>query len=163
MVSTPPSPTRIDPPLGLHPAKVDEKGRLKLPVQFASYLTALQATKVFVTCLDLTLKLPTLKVYTLPVWMANKDLMTNRAGAVGEQVLLCANLYGDLSEMDSAGRLLLPTTLRRRLGIENAQVWMEAHDGVFLVYSQQVLEEKCREAEEDLAAKIAYLRELGLK
>ncbi|MCC6362441.1 MAG: hypothetical protein IT165_02900 [Bryobacterales bacterium] len=162
MAPTPPSPMPVDPPRGLYPAKVDEKGRLKLPTNFAGYLAALQATKVFVTSLDQT----TAKVYTIPVWNENVNLLQNGGGENrnwGKDILLLANILGADAELDSAGRLLLPTELRRMLGLENAPVWLEAYEGLINIYSQQVFEEKRRRAQENLQAKLQFMEGLGLK
>ena len=42
----------VEYPRGIYPAKVDDKGRLKLPADFHRYLTEIGATKVFVTSFD---------------------------------------------------------------------------------------------------------------
>jgi len=42
----------VEPPLGAYPATVDEKGRLKLPVNFKEYLESLEDGRLFVTTTD---------------------------------------------------------------------------------------------------------------
>ena len=41
-----------EPPNGMYPARVDDKGRLKLPVGFQEYISGLPEKKLFVTSLD---------------------------------------------------------------------------------------------------------------
>ena len=38
----------LEPPRGIYPARLDDKGRLKLPVQFQQYLAAFPEKKLFV-------------------------------------------------------------------------------------------------------------------
>ena len=42
----------IEHPRGIYPARVDDKGRIKLPADFHRYLTEIGATRVFVTSFD---------------------------------------------------------------------------------------------------------------
>ena len=67
---------RAEPPLGIFEAKCDEKGRLKLPVRFATYLKALGVHRVFITTLDLAIA----GIYTETVWESNQNLFDNAAG-----------------------------------------------------------------------------------
>ncbi len=150
----------VNPPRGLFPTKVDEKGRMKVPSEIAAYLTTLQAQQVFVTSLDRT----TAKVYTHGAWNRNVALLTSGDKvAWGKDILFLANEMGQDAEIDGQGRILLPTTLRRLLGLESSQVWLEAYDGVINVYSQSVFEERQKRAMENLAEKLAYMENLGLK
>ena len=133
---TPPQPgPPPDPPNGLFSAKVDAKGRLAVPSEFQEYLTKLHAKRLFVTSLDRT----TARIYTMPVWMETKRRLLATTGPTkkaAKDVLFMANLMGEDMEIDSTGRLLLPTNLRRDLGMENAQVWLDAADGYLNVYNQ---------------------------
>ncbi|MBI3679482.1 MAG: hypothetical protein HY235_03715 [Acidobacteria bacterium] len=151
----------VDPPLGFWPAKVDDKGRLKLPVNFASYLTALQATKVFITTLDKV----TGKIYTIPTWNGNVKLLDapGPKRQWGKDLVTVANKYGADGELDANGRLVLPTEMRRTLGLENSQVWLSAGDGVITIREQKVHEAVCSSAEQNLAEKVGHFEETGLK
>lgn len=154
--------TGVDPPRGLWGAKVDDKGRLKLPANFAQYLTALQAEKVFITSMDES----TGKIYTIPVWNENVKLLESGSGeqrAWGKQLLFRANHNGADAELDQQGRLLLPSEMRRKLGFENAQVYLEAYDGLFNIYSQKVHDEMMRLSDEDRHTKLAHFEEKGLR
>ncbi|HUQ94323.1 MAG TPA: hypothetical protein VM120_21765 [Bryobacteraceae bacterium] len=152
----------VDPPRGFWPAKVDDKGRLKVPTNFITYLTALQANKLFITSLDET----TAKVYTIPTWTENVRILQHASGdnrQWAKDVLFQADYLGADAELDSGGRLLLPTELRRLLGFENSQVYLQAQDGLINIFNQQVFEEKRKKAKENLQTKVEYVEGLGVK
>jgi MraZ protein len=65
-----PRPAPVEPPRGTYQARVDEKGRLKLPAVFQQYLTDLGETKVFVTSLDVRIA----RIYPISVWKENEIL-----------------------------------------------------------------------------------------
>jgi len=156
------TPGNVDPPRGLWSARVDDKGRLKLPAVFAQYLTAKQAEKVFITTMDES----TGKIYTIPVWNENVKLLESGTGAeraMGKQILFRANFHGADAELDQQGRLLLPSEMRRKLGFENAQVHLEAYEGLFNIYSQKVFDETMRQSGEDLHTKLAHFEGKGLR
>ena len=54
----------VEHPRGIYPARIDEKGRLKLPADFHRYLTEIGATRVFVTSFDERIG----RIYPIPVW-----------------------------------------------------------------------------------------------
>lgn len=116
------------PPQGYHPAKVDEKGRLKLPVKFSEYLQR-EGTTAFITTFDEA----SARIYAMPVWMAEVAKFENAQGAdydAFEGVNTLAQYYGDTSGIDNQDRVLLPTNLRRDLKLEKATVqvrWVRGH------------------------------------
>ena len=61
-------PTGVEPPRGFHGARVDEKGRLKLPSVFQQYLKSLGEETVFITTLDMS----TLRIYPISLWKQNE-------------------------------------------------------------------------------------------
>ncbi|MBI4910302.1 MAG: hypothetical protein HY820_42185 [Acidobacteria bacterium] len=133
---------------------------MKVPSEIASYLTTLQAQQVFVTSLDRN----TARVYTIPAWNRNVAILT--AGdkvAWGKDILFLANEMGQDAEIDGQSRILLPSNLRRLLKLESSQVWLEAYDGVINVYSQAEFEKRQTKAMENLADKLAYMENQGLK
>ncbi len=150
----------VDPPRGTYPARVDDKGRLKFPAAFLEYLGGLEAKKVFVTTLDEL----TCKIYTIPAWNAStKMLREGPDKSKGKALEFLATHWGQDSELDPQGRVLLPTDLRRALKMENAPVRMEAKDGIINVYSEDVYNQRLAKAREDLEAKIEYMDSLGIQ
>lgn len=150
----------VDPPRGTYSARVDDKGRLKLPSKFLEYLEALEAKKVFITTLDQL----TCKIYTIPAW--NASLETLRTGpdkSVFKAFEFMGNHWGQDGELDAQGRFLLPTELRRKLQLENAPVQLDAGDGVITVYSEPVYNERLAKMQDKLLASTDYLDSLGVR
>ena len=146
-------------PRGFYPAKVDEKGRLKLPTLFQEFLAG---EKLFVTSLDKRVA----RIYPLSLWEQNEDLLfgTNEDDPeMAEDVAFIANHFGADSEIDQQGRVLLPTELRRFLNLENQAVWVDCFQGGVNVYGKEVYEERERRASDNLAAKLNALKKKGLK
>lgn len=153
--------TPVEPPRGIYPARVDEKGRLKLPVNFQEYLNGSGEPKVFITSLDIR----TARIYPTSVWKENERLLAESTddpeGA--EDIAFMANDLGADSELDAQGRVLVPTELRRLLSLESQQVWLECYQGGINIYNKEVYEERQRRSRENLAAKVATFKKKGLR
>lgn len=94
---------------GNSPAKIDEKGRLKIP---AVYLEALKeyGNQFYVTSTTGEVAL----VYPLKVWSGIEDKLaalpsTNRAK---KKFLMRTSYFGQVVEVDGQGRVLIPAVLR---------------------------------------------------
>lgn len=141
----------VEHPRGIYTARVDDKGRLKLPADFLQYLTDVGSTKVFVTSFDERIA----RIYPIPLW---KDIEKglNARGRNGKMMLFTANDLGGDAELDPQGRLLIPAELRRALKVENDQVRLQYEKGAIHFFSSAVYEERRRAAaavrEEALAA-----------
>jgi MraZ protein len=156
-----PRPAPVEPPRGTYQARVDEKGRLKLPAVFQQYLTDLGETKVFVTSLDVRIA----RIYPISVWKENEILFeaaSDDPEAV-EDVAFIANDLGADSDIDSQGRVLVPTELRRMLGIENQPVWLDCYKGRINVYGKDVYEQRKARALTNSGDKLKALERLGFK
>lgn len=155
------SATPVEPPRGIYPARVDEKGRLKLPVNFQQFLTGLGEQKVFITSLDVR----TARIYPTSVWKENERLLADTTDdpEAAEDIAFMANDLGADSELDAQGRVLLPTELRRLLSLESQPVWLECYQGGINVYNKDVYEERQKRSRENLAAKLAAFKKKGLR
>ncbi len=151
----------IELPDGTYPAKLDEKGRLKLPATFQRYFEKLAEKKLFVTSLDGRIG----TIYPISVWRANMNVLENLIdeAETADDVLLIANELGSDTEVDAQGRVLIHPDLRRALGIENQPVKLVPIKGRIDVYSEPVYEERRRQAKEELQQKLLRLRSKGLK
>lgn len=148
-------------PLGIFTAKCDEKGRLKFPAEFLTYLKALDVEKVFITTVDLKLA----RIYPKPVWQSNMNLFED-AGEDTEKaqdVAFIANLFGAYSEIDPNGRVLLPTELRRKLELEGQTVWLDFFQGRINVFGKKVYDERMTRALANLGDKVKDLEKKGFK
>lgn len=155
-------PRQVEPPRGIFPARVDEKGRLKLPTVFQAYFEGLGEKTVFITTLDTKLA----RIYPISVWKENEKFLAGAADGdldAAEEISFIAMDFGADSDVDSQGRVLVPQELRRQLGIENQPVWLEMYRGRVNVYSKELYDEKKRVAMENLAGKVKGLERKGLK
>lgn len=153
--------SQVEPPRGIFPARVDDKGRLKLPSVFQQYLNAMGEQRVFITSLDVR----TARIYPISVWKENEKFFEDYTEdpQIAEDIAFIANDLGADSELDTQGRLLVPQTLRRTLGIENQPVWLERYRGRINVYSKEIYEERKRRANQEVAEKLRALERKGLK
>jgi len=95
---------------GNHPAKVDEKGRLKLPAAFKQLLDAASVTQFYITSTDGEKA----EILPLPVWEEREKQLaqySNLDDAV-DTYLDLTGYYGQQMEMDNQARVLLPQILR---------------------------------------------------
>jgi MraZ protein len=149
------------PPRGIFPARVDEKGRLKLPADLREYILAFGDRTVFITSLDFEIA----RIYTNSVWEFNQKLLDdcNEDKDTAEDVGFTANDIGGDSGIDDQGRVLIPQELRQTLSMEGQPVWLECFPGVISIYNKGVYEARRKRAEEGRAEKVRRLREKGLK
>ncbi len=95
---------------GNHPAKVDEKGRLKVPAAFKQLLDAQHVTQFYVTSADGK----SAEIWPLPEW-EKRETQLAEFGAMDDGVQKYLNLtsyYGQQMEMDQQARIVLPQILR---------------------------------------------------
>lgn len=95
---------------GSYPARVDEKGRLKIPAAFLQQLREDGSGEFFVTSHNGQF----VRVYPLQEWSRIEERLarvssTNR---VKKKFLNLINYYGQVVSLDKQGRLLIPSLLR---------------------------------------------------
>jgi MraZ protein len=101
---------------GNHQAKVDEKGRLKIPSAFKSLLDAANVTQYFITSTNGK----SAEIYPLQEWekIEQKLMKSSALDPAVEQYLNVVNYYGQQVEIDSQGRVLLPQVLRTKAKLD---------------------------------------------
>ena len=141
----------VEPPLGAYPATVDEKGRLKLPVNFKEYLESIEDGRLFVTTTDKRIA----RVYPILLWKENLKKLADLAKenpALSKSLAITARHYGEDGRVDPSGRVMMPTNLRRFLGLEGQEVWVDATpEGCINVYSKAEYDSQLKTAESNLA------------
>jgi len=157
----PDAPRAVEAPRGTLPARVDEKGRLKLPAAVAQFLEARGERKVFIT----TLNIATALIYPLSAWRETEKLLQEPGEDADERadVAFVANHYGEDAEIDAQGRVLVPTTLRRELGLERDDVHLLWYKQRIEVLGSKVYEQRLARAKTNLAEKVAKLEKKGLR
>ena len=95
---------------GNHPARVDDKGRLKIPNGFRTIVESHYGPELFVTSVTGEY----VRLYPMSVWLE----VERRLAAVPstnpskQRFLDRVNFFGQTASMDRQGRLLLPQMLR---------------------------------------------------
>lgn len=100
---------------GSSPAKIDDKGRLKIPTDFRRFLEERYGPDLFVTSVigDSAL------LYPLQVWEEVEARLSAipSADPVKRRYLERVNYYGQQVQLDVQGRLLIPQILRESAGM----------------------------------------------
>jgi MraZ protein len=116
---------------GNHPARVDDKGRLKVPNGFRTLIEAQYGSELFVT----SVTGEQARVYPMAVWLEieRKLQAVPSSNPARLRFLERVNFYGQATAMDKQGRVLLPQLLRESaamqgdvsvLGVQNhLEVW----------------------------------------
>jgi len=151
----------VEPPHSIAQARVDDKGRLKLPAEFWEYLKQLGVEKVFITTIDLRLA----RIYPIPLWKSNENLFANAGdlAELAEDVAYIAKYFGGDSEIDAQGRVLMPAALRKELSLESQPVWLDCYNGRINVAGKEIHEERFHRAMANLGEEVKTLATKGLK
>jgi MraZ protein len=91
------------------PAKVDEKGRLKIPSVFLDELKE-YGNQFYIT----STTGETARIYPMKVWSEIEDKLAQKPSAdvAKRKFLMRTSYFGQVAELDGQGRLLLPAVLR---------------------------------------------------
>jgi MraZ protein len=151
----------VEPPRGMYPARLDDKGRLKLPTEFQRYLAGLPEKRLFVTSVDRHIA----TIYPISIWRENEKLFESYMDDPEkvENVTFNAAELGTETEMDNQGRVQFSTDLRRELGIENQPVRVRILKGVVHVLSERIFEARRAAASTAPEADVKALQKVGFK
>jgi MraZ protein len=128
---------------GSAPAKIDDKGRLKLPTAFRRDLEQSYGREVFIT----SIRGESVLVYPLAVWQEIEDrlMALPSTDLVKLRYLERVSYFGQQSVLDSQGRMVLPPILRERAEmvgevvvnarLDHFEVWN--HDRLQARFSEQ--------------------------
>src|SRR3982074_11179 len=151
---------QAEPPNGMYPARVDDKGRLKLPVGFQEYFAGLPEKKLFVTSLDRRIG----QIYPIANWREAKKFLSGQTenSKPARRIAFNAQDLGADSEMDNQGRVLLPPEMRRELGSENQGGRVFHYKGRIEIRSEAIYQERKQEAAGSATADLETLEGAGL-
>jgi MraZ protein len=95
---------------GNHSARIDDKGRLKVPSAFRSLIEEKYGTQLFVTSTDGE----SVRVYPLPVWQEIEARLAAMPSThpARRRFLDRVNYFGQIAEIDGQGRVLIHPRLR---------------------------------------------------
>ena len=96
--------------MGHSPAKVDDKGRLKIPAGFRKVIEEKYGDDCFITSTDGERAL----IYPMPVWYDFQGRLAKVPSTSQAKVKLLerVNYYGQTGTIDAQGRVLVPAVLR---------------------------------------------------
>ena len=109
-------------------AKIDDKGRLKVPSDFRRYVEETWGRDVFITSVAGDHGL----LYPLPVWDAvEARLLSLPSTNVHRQLYLeRVGYFGQQARLDAQGRMVVPTRLRQSAGIDGDVVLLGLVDRI---------------------------------
>jgi MraZ protein len=100
---------------GNQPARVDEKGRLKLPEKFKRMVDELYGPQFYITSKDGERA----ELWPLKEWERIEESLSKAPSSAAKQRFMdVTNYYGQAVEMDAQGRLLMPQLLREKAALK---------------------------------------------
>ena len=105
---------------GNHPARVDEKGRLKLPAEFMRRCKDVYGDQFYITSKDGKRA----EIYPLKEWEKIEERLAQipSMNPHKKKFLDVTNYYGQMAQMDEQGRVLIPAILRQAASVKGEVV-----------------------------------------
>jgi len=100
---------------GNYAAKIDEKGRLKIPNAFRALIEETHGKELFVTSLTGEY----VRIYPLPVWLALEEKLARVPSTHPSRLKYFdrVNYYGQTADVDVQGRVVIHARLRESAGM----------------------------------------------
>jgi len=100
---------------GNYSARIDGKGRLKIPNAFRALVQDQHGASLYVTSLTGEY----VRIFPMPVWLALEERLRKMPSSHPSRLkyLDRVNYYGQLGEFDAQGRVLIPSRLRDSAGM----------------------------------------------
>ena len=91
-------------------ARIDDKGRLKVPNAFKSLLESKYGRELFLTSLSGEY----VRIYPMPVWLEIEEKLGGMPSTHPSRLRFLdrVNYFGQVGEIDTQGRVLIPVRLR---------------------------------------------------
>jgi MraZ protein len=127
---------------GSAPAKIDDKGRLKVPTGFLRLLEESYGPDLFVT----SIRGDSAHLYPLQVWELVEERLRQMPSTdrTRQRFLERANYFGQQVRLDAQGRLLIPQILRESAGI-TGEVVVNAQLDHLVVWNRERMERRLAE------------------
>ena len=95
---------------GNAPARIDDKGRLKVPNAFRSLLESKYGRDLFLSSLSGEY----VRIYPMPVWLEIEEKLAHMPSTHPSRLRFLdrVNYFGQAGELDAQGRVLIPVRLR---------------------------------------------------
>ena len=127
--------------MGHAPARIDEKGRLKVPANFRKIIEDRYGPDCFITSTDGERAL----VYPLPVWFDFQNRLSKvpSTSVPKTKLLERVNYFGQASSIDTQGRVLIPAVLREVAGIADDVVVIGNQDHL-IVWNEEKIQKRLK-------------------
>ena len=95
---------------GHEQARIDDKGRLKVPNVFRSLLETKHGRELFLT----SLTGESVRLYPMPVWLDIEEKLGRMPSTHPSRLRFLdrVNFFGQVADLDTQGRILIPARLR---------------------------------------------------
>ena len=124
---------------GNYAAKIDDKGRLKIPNAFRTLVEKTHGSELFVT----SLTGESVRVYPMAVWLEVERKLAEvpSSNPSKQRFLDRVNFFGQVAAMDKQGRVLIPQLLRESAAMagEVSVLGLQNH---LAVWNQRRLQER---------------------
>ena len=128
---------------GSHSARIDDKGRLKIPTAFKTLVEDQHGASLYIT----SLTGESVRIYPMPVWIGVEQRISRMPSAHPARLKFLdrVNYYGQVGEFDAQGRVLMPFRAREAAGmsgevdvigqVEYLEVWN--HDRLVAKFNRE--------------------------
>ena len=124
---------------GNHPARIDDKGRLKIPEGFRSVVESRYGAELFVTSVTGEY----VRVYPMAVWQEVERRLADvpSSNPSKQRFLDRVNFFGQVAALDKQGRVVIPQLLRESAAMagEVSVLGLQNH---LAVWNQKRLQER---------------------
>lgn len=119
---------------GNAPAKIDDRGRLKVPSAFRAVIQEAHGRDLFVT----SLTGDSVRVYPMPVWIEIEQRLAQMPSTLPARMKFLdrVNFFGQVAELDEQGRVLIHQRLRDSAHI-TGEVDVLGHQNFLEVWSHE--------------------------
>jgi MraZ protein len=100
---------------GNYAAKIDDKGRLKIPNAFRSLIEGTHGKELFVTSVTGEF----VRIYPMPIWLAHEEKLATVPSTHPARLKFFdrVNYFGQTAEIDVQGRVLIHPRVRESAGM----------------------------------------------
>lgn len=133
----------IDVLMGHAPARVDDKGRIKIPAEFRRVIEERYGSECFITSFEGERAM----IYPLSAWHEFQSRLARvpSTSMAKAKLLERVNYFGQLSAIDAQGRLLVPSILRNVAGISSDVVVLGSQDHL-VVWNEEKIQKRLSES-----------------
>ncbi len=124
---------------GNHPARIDPKGRLKVPNGFRHALESKWGQELFVTSVTGEY----VRIYPMPVWLEIEQRLAAMPSShpARQRFVDRVNFFGQVLALDRQGRVVIPQLLRETAGM-SGEVSVLGQQNHLAVWNQKRLQER---------------------